>query len=67
MAAPLIEEDEYHQHCDNSDGYCTACNTWTTGGVEPDAEGYLCEACGENAVMGAEDAVMMGMVLVDWA
>ena len=26
--------------------------------VEPDAEGYECESCGERAVMGAEQVLL---------
>jgi hypothetical protein len=33
---------------------------WTDGGVEPDAEEYECENCGEPQVMGAEQALLLG-------
>jgi len=36
-----------------SPGLCTACGS-EADQVEPDAEGYTCNACGEEAVYGAE-------------
>ena len=38
-------------------GFCLACG-FEADGVEPDAEGYTCEDCGEAAVMGAENALI---------
>lgn len=38
-------------------GFCTACGHEHEG-IEPDAEGYECEACGEEAVCGAEELLM---------
>lgn len=34
-------------------GFCLACGHEQEG-CEPDAEGYECEACGENKVMGSD-------------
>ena len=39
-------------------GICTKCCSLQSG-VEPDAEGYICENCGEATVMGIENAVVM--------
>ena len=39
-------------------GICVCCGE-TCNGVEPDAEYYYCEACGENGVFGAEQALML--------
>jgi len=38
-------------------GVCEACSIPCTG-VEPDAEGYTCEHCGEPKVTGAENYFM---------
>lgn len=38
-------------------GFCTSCGADQLG-VEPDAEGYRCEACGESAVKGAENLLL---------
>ena len=38
----------------DSPGFCVACGIEAEG-VEPDARRYVCEACGEKAVYGAEE------------
>jgi len=43
-------------------GFCMACGEEAYG-VEPDARGYECEVCGEKAVYGAEEVLMMGRVI----
>ena len=41
-------------------GYCHHCDEVTRdSGVEPDAEGYECPKCGEFAVMGMQQAVLL--------
>lgn len=57
-----VTESEYAAHTDAYDGICLECGEWTTGGVEPDAEGYECENCGAHAVMGAENALLCGRI-----
>lgn len=39
-------------------GFCIACGA-EADGCEPDAREYECEACGEKAVYGAEELVLM--------
>jgi predicted RNA-binding Zn-ribbon protein involved in translation (DUF1610 family) len=39
-------------------GFCLACGAEAMG-VEPDARRYECEACGEAAVYGAEELLIM--------
>ena len=41
----------------DSPGFCIACGIEAEG-VEPDARRYVCEACGEKAVYGAEELAM---------
>lgn len=43
---------------DNS-GWCIECGEEAYG-VEPDARGYECEACGKHAVYGAEELLVCG-------
>ena len=43
-------------------GYCTECRDFTTGNVEPDAQGYECEVCGKHTVTGAEEALIAGLI-----
>lgn len=40
------------------DGMCLACGN-VQGDCEPDAERYECEACGERAVYGGEQLLIM--------
>ena len=42
---------------DDCIGFCTACGQQADG-VEPDARGYECVACGECAVSGADELLM---------
>ena len=39
-------------------GFCLGCGNEAEG-VEPDAREYLCEACGEHRVYGAEELLLM--------
>jgi len=57
--------EEYQQHCDQYDGFCTSCEEWTVGGVEPDAENYTCEMCDEATVFGCEQLLIMGCLEID--
>jgi hypothetical protein len=56
---------EFREHTENYMGYCKACDDMTTDSVEPDAEGYTCDSCEKNKVMGAEQAMMMGLIEID--
>ena len=58
-----VTESEFAQHDNDCDGLCLACGEWTTGGCEPDARGYRCEACDARKVYGASEALLMGRVL----
>lgn len=40
-------------------GICIACGN-EQDGCEPDARNYVCEACGERAVFGAEEMLLCG-------
>lgn len=42
---------------DDCVGFCLACGN-EQGGVEPDAEGYRCEECGERSVWGADQILI---------
>jgi hypothetical protein len=45
-------------------GWCPVCGEFTSECVEPDAEGYECDICGENAVMGATYAAVSGEFII---
>ena len=57
-----VTAGEFKEHTDNYDGLCLACGAWSEGDCEPDAREYPCQECEEDAVMGAEDALMEGYV-----
>lgn len=54
-----IEEIEEAMECGL--GFCTSCGAMK-GFCEPDARNYECDDCGEMAVYGAEELVVMGLV-----
>lgn len=40
-------------------GFCLSCGE-DADGCEPDAERYLCDACGERQVYGASEVLLLG-------
>jgi hypothetical protein len=61
-----MSEDEYLEHREEFDGYCTHCEDWTAcGGTEPDARNYPCPDCGADTVFGAEEILMMGILEIE--
>ena len=61
-----MTEEQYREAEDELAGYCTTCKEVTNhGGVEPDAEGYECECCGEMTVMGLGNALITGLLDID--
>lgn len=57
-------EDAFHALDSDMGGWCLACGNEAYG-VEPDARKYPCESCGEKAVYGAQEALIMGRVHFD--
>lgn len=55
-------EARYREACENYEGWCKTCCDFTTMEVEPDAEDYECDQCGEHTVVGAEDALMLELI-----
>lgn len=55
-----ITQDRIMEACEQDDnlGFCIACGEEAYG-VEPDARKYECESCGEHAVYGAEELLLM--------
>jgi len=44
-------------------GFCIVCGA-DRYGCEPDAENYHCDDCGSKAVMGAEQALLLGHLTI---
>ncbi|RDJ34919.1 MAG: hypothetical protein DWQ19_08780 [Crenarchaeota archaeon] len=56
-----LTEDDYAIMSEDNGGFCTECGEEAYG-VEPDARGYKCEACGAMKVYGIEELLIMGQV-----
>ena len=56
-----ISEAEYADLTENYGGFCIECGDQACG-VEPDARRYRCESCGANAVYGAEELLIRGVI-----
>lgn len=53
-----MEMSERRMTALDNPGVCFACGV-EADGVEADARGYECEACGEHRVYGCEEAILM--------
>jgi hypothetical protein len=49
----------FHEMDDGYIGLCLACKE-PQENCEPDAHKYTCESCGENAVYGVSELLLMG-------
>lgn len=55
----VLSEAEYRESCDNYSGFCLYCGEENFS-VEPDAEKYDCEVCGQREVYGTEQLLVLG-------
>ena len=53
----VLDACQRHAHSLDDPGFCVACGADAMG-VEPDARRYVCEACGESQVYGAEELLL---------
>lgn len=58
--AQAIAEDDM-----DYSGWCIKCGDWTHDCCEPDAHKYECPECECNSVYGAEELILLGMVIFD--
>lgn len=58
----VISEEEYMEMCNDNMGFCQSCKSFTRDCTEPDADNYDCPDCGQNLVVGAENALIMGLI-----
>jgi hypothetical protein len=59
----VVSQSDLEQMMNDYEGLCLACGEQSSC-VEPDAENYECEVCGESMVYGAEQLVIMGKITV---
>ena len=60
----MILSFEQIMHC--GAGYCSYCKEYDEcANVEPDAFGYHCEQCDTKSLMGAEQALIEGLVICE--
>jgi hypothetical protein len=58
-----ITQEDFQEHIDSDDGFCLECNAFTRfGDTEPDAENYPCDECGHDSCLGAEQALIEGLI-----
>jgi Zn finger protein HypA/HybF involved in hydrogenase expression len=62
MGATKVAESDYLDAVDNYTGWCTKCKDFTRDSTEPDAEGYDCPECEQDTVIGAENALIQGLI-----
>ena len=60
-----ISIELYYEARNNYRGWCSFCQDFTRECTEPDAERYECPKCGWNRVMGAEQALISGEILLE--
>lgn len=59
-----MTQEEYENYSEEYAGYCTKCKDITVYEVEPDAEGYECEQCGNHSVIGMENALILDKITI---
>jgi hypothetical protein len=57
-----MTEQDYLDAVSDNVGYCTTCKEFTRDCTEPDAMEYDCPECEMNTVMGAEQALISGVI-----
>lgn len=62
MHTTKMTETEYKEHEADMNGLCTECGEFRYGMTEGDAEGYTCEECGADAVLGMSNCLMEGRI-----
>lgn len=58
----IVDEAEYAEAVDCCLGWCPGCAEFTRESTEPDADDYDCPKCNGRSVVGAENALLSGMI-----
>jgi hypothetical protein len=61
-AATMVTEEDYEQAARDLIGWCPNCRRFTRDGTEGDATGYDCPSCDYHNVVGAEEALVTGLI-----
>lgn len=62
MDTNTVSQSDYENACEENLGWCPDCCAFTRDMTEPDAEGYDCPDCEGHSVMGAENALICGLI-----
>ena len=62
MSNRTFQLEEIESAMDDYVGFCISCG-YEQSCCEPDARKYTCEDCGEKQVYGAEELIIMGLVV----
>lgn len=54
----------YEKAVECFEGYCTTCKKFTRGETEGDGYAYECPVCGDNSVLGVEQALLAGEITI---
>jgi Zn finger protein HypA/HybF involved in hydrogenase expression len=65
MKCISVPWEEYEFATENYSGWCPECEDFTHDSAEPDAEGYKCPVCDNPSVVGAENALLLGMIDIE--
>jgi hypothetical protein len=58
---PLVTEEEMQEMADGLEGWCLACGNTPGYQINPDDRNVTCKSCGEDAVHGIEELLVMGL------
>lgn len=61
----IVAMVEYEEARECYVGWCPTCEDFTRPMTEPDAHDYDCPVCDGHGVVGAEDALMEGLIEID--
>lgn len=59
-----VSEEDFFMAQECMIGWCNDCKEFNREMTEPDAEFYDCDVCDENNVYGAENALIMGLIVL---
>jgi len=61
-----VSLEDYEAATQDYLGWCPECGDFTRDSTEPDAENYDCPECEQDIVVGAENAMIMGLIDIEF-